>query len=75
MGIRPEVQIIPFRGEYYMLQARSAAPSCAGSIYPVPDPRFPFLGVHFTRTVHGDVEAGSQCGAAPWRARATRWAR
>jgi len=57
MGIRPEVQIIPFRGEYYMLrpERRTLVKSL---IYPVPDPEFPFLGVHFTRTVHGDVEAG-----------------
>jgi L-2-hydroxyglutarate oxidase LhgO len=57
MGVRPEVRIIPFRGEYYMLRAprRSLVRSL---IYPVPDPEFPFLGVHFTRTIHGDVEAG-----------------
>ena len=57
MGIRPEVQIIPFRGEYYMLRPERRS-LVRGLIYPVPDPRFPFLGVHFTRTVHGDVEAG-----------------
>ena len=57
MGIQPEVRIIPFRGEYYML--RPARRSLVRNlIYPVPDPEFPFLGVHFTRTVHGDVEAG-----------------
>lgn len=56
-GLRPEVQIVPFRGEYYALvpQRRSLV---RGLIYPVPDPRFPFLGVHFTRTIHGEVEAG-----------------
>ncbi len=57
MGIRPDVQIIPFRGEYYMLRPERRS-LVRGLIYPVPDPRFPFLGVHFTRTVHGDVEAG-----------------
>jgi len=57
MGIHPEVQIIPFRGEYYMLRPERRS-LVRGLIYPVPDPRFPFLGVHFTRTVHGDVEAG-----------------
>jgi (S)-2-hydroxyglutarate dehydrogenase len=57
MGIRPEVQIIPFRGEYYMLRPDRRA-LVRNLIYPVPDPEFPFLGVHFTRTVHGDVEAG-----------------
>ena len=57
MGIEPEVRIIPFRGEYYMLRPERRS-LVRGLIYPVPDPRFPFLGVHFTRTVHGDVEAG-----------------
>ncbi|HYB44048.1 MAG TPA: L-2-hydroxyglutarate oxidase [Candidatus Methylomirabilis sp.] len=57
MGIQPAVRIIPFRGEYYMLagERRSLVKNL---IYPVPDPEFPFLGVHFTRTVHGDIEAG-----------------
>ena len=57
MGIRPEVRIIPFRGEYYMLRSERRS-LVKNLIYPVPDPEFPFLGVHFTRTVHGDVEAG-----------------
>jgi L-2-hydroxyglutarate oxidase len=57
MGVRPEVRIIPFRGEYYMLR-RERRELVRNLIYPVPDPQFPFLGVHFTRTVHGDVEAG-----------------
>src|SRR6266436_5903822 len=57
MGIRPEVQIVPFRGEYYMLRPERRS-LVRNLIYPVPDPEFPFLGVHFTRTVHGDVEAG-----------------
>jgi L-2-hydroxyglutarate oxidase len=57
MGIRPEVRIIPFRGEYYMLRPDRRG-LVRNLIYPVPDPEFPFLGVHFTRTVHGDVEAG-----------------
>jgi L-2-hydroxyglutarate oxidase len=56
-GERPDVQIVPFRGEYYTL-----APHRCGLvrnlIYPVPDPRFPFLGVHFTRMIGGGVEAG-----------------
>ena len=57
MGLRPGLRIIPFRGEYYVLkpEARSLV---RGLIYPIPDPRFPFLGVHFTRTIHGGVEAG-----------------
>ena len=57
MGVRPEVRIIPFRGEYYMLRPERRS-LVRNLIYPVPDPEFPFLGVHFTRTVHGDVEAG-----------------
>jgi L-2-hydroxyglutarate oxidase LhgO len=57
MGIRPEVQIIPFRGEYYLLRPERRM-LVRNLIYPVPDPEFPFLGVHFTRTVHGEVEAG-----------------
>jgi L-2-hydroxyglutarate oxidase LhgO len=57
MGVRPEVRIIPFRGEYYMLRPERRS-LVRNLIYPVPDPEFPFLGVHFTRTIHGDVEAG-----------------
>jgi L-2-hydroxyglutarate oxidase LhgO len=57
MGIEPEVRIIPFRGEYYMLRPERRS-LVRGLIYPVPDPEFPFLGVHFTRSIHGDVEAG-----------------
>jgi len=56
-GATPNVRIIPFRGEYYMLRPERRD-LIRGLIYPVPDPEFPFLGVHFTRTVHGDVEAG-----------------
>jgi L-2-hydroxyglutarate oxidase len=51
------VQIIPFRGEYYKIAPERGA-LIRGLIYPVPDPRFPFLGVHFTRSIHGYVEAG-----------------
>ena len=56
-GVRPGVRIIPFRGEYYMIRPERHD-LVRGLIYPVPDPEFPFLGVHFTRTVHGEVEAG-----------------
>ncbi|CEK20334.1 predicted dehydrogenase [Chthonomonas calidirosea] len=56
-GLRPPVRILPFRGEYYTLQPPSA--DCVkGLIYPVPDPAFPFLGVHLTRTVEDHVHAG-----------------
>lgn len=56
-GIQPDLQIIPFRGEYVFLRPERRS-LVNGLIYPVPDPRFPFLGVHFTRTIYGDVEAG-----------------
>ena len=51
------LQIVPFRGEYYKV-APERGSLIKGLIYPVPDPRFPFLGVHFTRSIHGYVEAG-----------------
>lgn len=56
-GDKPEVMIIPFRGEYYDLVPERAS-LVRALIYPVPDPRFPFLGVHFTRRITGRVDAG-----------------
>ena len=56
-GIDPGVRIIPFRGEYYTLR-KDRQYLVKGLIYPVPDPAFPFLGVHFTNNVKGYVEAG-----------------
>jgi L-2-hydroxyglutarate oxidase len=56
-GEKPELRIIPFRGEYYKLTAERQH-LVRGLIYPVPDPRFPFLGVHFTRLIKGGIEAG-----------------
>lgn len=56
-GQRPRARIVPFRGEYYMLRPERQS-LVRHLIYPVPDPKFPFLGVHFTRMVHGGVEAG-----------------
>ena len=56
-GVDPEIKIIPFRGEYYKLAA-SKEYLVENLIYPVPDPAFPFLGVHFTRMAKGGVEAG-----------------
>jgi len=53
----PEVQIVPFRGEYYDLTPEREH-LVKNLIYPVPDMRFPFLGVHFTRRVRGGVDAG-----------------
>ncbi len=52
-----DVRIVPFRGEYYLLR-QERQDLVKGLIYPVPDPALPFLGVHLTRTVHGEVEAG-----------------
>ena len=56
-GERPPVSIIPFRGEYHRLRPEARG-LCRGLIYPVPDPRFPFLGVHLTTHVSGEVLAG-----------------
>jgi L-2-hydroxyglutarate oxidase len=56
-GETPPCRIIPFRGEYFFLKPERRS-VIRNLVYPVPDPTFPFLGVHFTRTVHGDVEAG-----------------
>ncbi|AUG79033.1 hydroxyglutarate oxidase [Kitasatospora sp. MMS16-BH015] len=56
-GDDPGVRIIPFRGEYYELVEHRRS-LVRGLVYPVPDPAFPFLGVHLTRGVHGDVHVG-----------------
>lgn len=56
-GAQPEAQIVPFRGEFYELK-HEAQHLCRNLIYPVPDPSFPFLGVHFTRMIEGGVECG-----------------
>jgi L-2-hydroxyglutarate oxidase len=56
-GADSDVRIVPFRGEYYTLRPERAD-LVRHLIYPVPDPAFPFLGVHFTRMIHGGVEAG-----------------
>ena len=56
-GMSSAPQIVPFRGDYYMLRPERAS-MVRGLIYPVPDPRFPFLGVHFTRRVNGEVWLG-----------------
>ena len=62
-GLQPEVQLVPFRGEYAVL-APEAARRVRGLVYPVPDPAFPFLGVHLTRTIHDTVEAGPSAALA-----------
>ncbi len=56
-GVIPEAKIVPFRGEYYELKPE-AHHLCRSLIYPTPDPKFPFLGVHFTRMIGGGVECG-----------------
>jgi len=76
-GQRPSVRIVPFKGEFYELlpQARSFVRNL---IYPVPDPAFPFLGVHLTRMLSGTVECGPNAvlamgreAYAPWHPSAT----
>jgi (S)-2-hydroxyglutarate dehydrogenase len=56
-GTTPSVRIVPIRGEYYEL-TRDAVHFCRHLIYPVPDPRFPFLGVHLSRSLSGGVHCG-----------------
>ncbi len=56
-GHRPKAKIVPFRGEFYKLKP-DAEHFCRNLIYPVPDPAFPFLGVHFTKMIDGGVECG-----------------
>jgi (S)-2-hydroxyglutarate dehydrogenase len=56
-GSREPSKIVPFRGEYYKIRTERQF-LVKNLIYPVPDPKFPFLGVHFTRLIHGGIEAG-----------------
>ena len=65
-GQVPTAKIIPFRGEYYQLKPQ-AFHLCRNLIYPVPDPQFPFLGVHFTRMIDGTVECGPNAVLSPAR--------
>src|SRR5207247_2362959 len=53
-GAPPDTQIVPFRGDYYVLKPERRY-LCRGMIYPVPDPELPFLGVHFTKRIDGEV--------------------
>ena len=62
-GATPGVRLVPFRGEYAAVRPE-AAHLVRGLIYPVPDPAFPFLGVHLTRGVHGVVHAGPSAALA-----------
>lgn len=56
-GLKRKARIVPFRGEYFMLKQKSKF-MVKNLIYPVPNPEYPFLGVHFTRTIDGNIEAG-----------------
>jgi L-2-hydroxyglutarate oxidase LhgO len=72
-GLPPDVAIVPFRGEYWMLKPERAH-LVRNLVYPVPDPAFPFLGVHFTRRIGGGVEAGPNAVLALARERYSRGA-
>ena len=71
-GVDPGIRIVPFRGEYYKLVPERHH-LVKNLIYPVPDPEFPFLGVHFTRMVGGGVEAGPNAVLALKREGYSRW--
>lgn len=72
-GIDPKLQIVPFRGEYYELRKESEH-LVKNLVYPVPDPQFPFLGVHFTRMIHGGIEAGPNAVLSFKREGYSKWA-
>jgi (S)-2-hydroxyglutarate dehydrogenase len=76
-GVTSGVRIVGFRGEYYRM-SDEAAPLVRALIYPVPDPRFPFLGVHFTRRIDGTVEVGPNAvlaiGREHYRGASPDWA-
>lgn len=72
-GVEPPARIIPFRGEYYQLRDERRH-LVRGLIYPVPDPQFPFLGVHLTRMIDGTVHAGPNAVLALAR-EGYRWSR
>jgi L-2-hydroxyglutarate oxidase LhgO len=71
-GKASPVQIVPFRGDYYVLRPEKRS-MVKSMIYPVPDPRFPFLGVHFTRRMDGQVWAGPNAVLAFAREGYRRW--
>ena len=70
-GTRPPVRIVPFRGDYYTL-GQETQDLVRGLLYPVPDPAFPFLGVHFTKRLDGSVVAGPNAVLALARERYRR---
>ena len=71
-GKKSDVQIVPFRGDYYVLRPEKRH-MVRSLIYPVPDPRFPFLGVHFTRRPDGEIWAGPNAVLAFAREGYRRW--
>jgi L-2-hydroxyglutarate oxidase len=71
-GVAPPARIVPFRGEFYRLKPE-AYRLCRNLIYPVPDPSFPFLGVHFTRMIDGSVECGPNAVLAFAREGYRKW--
>jgi (S)-2-hydroxyglutarate dehydrogenase len=71
-GIDPKIRIIPFRGDYYKL-TRERQHLVRSLIYPLPDENFPFLGVHLTRMINGDVECGPNAVLALAREKYSRW--
>jgi (S)-2-hydroxyglutarate dehydrogenase len=71
-GQKPEIRILPFRGDYYVLRPEKRH-KVRALIYPVPDPRFPFLGVHFTLRIDGEVWAGPNAVMAFAREGYQRW--
>lgn len=71
-GERRDARIVPFRGEYYKLRP-SAQHLVRNLIYPVPDPTFPFLGVHYTRLIQGGIEAGPNAVLAMAREGYSKW--
>ncbi len=71
-GVEPGLRIVPFRGDYYQLVPERRC-LVRNLLYPVPDPQFPFLGVHFTRMIGGGVEAGPNAVLALRREGYGRW--
>ena len=71
-GVNPECKIVPFRGEYYVLK-KERQNLINNLVYPVPDPAFPFLGVHFTRMIRGGIEAGPNAVLAFRREGYSKW--
>jgi (S)-2-hydroxyglutarate dehydrogenase len=71
-AVHRDMRIVPFRGEYYRIKAERQY-LVRNLIYPVPDPKFPFLGVHFTRLIHGGVEAGPNAVLALAREGYSKW--